>query len=335
MAQNYPIIMKYLIIIGLAVLAVLVPFAVLKILLGLVAIIVFALTLKKFSALLITLGIIFFVIPSIGVTAFRFVLPSIDQWLRIPNLWQFDRSLGDWFSPWEYSYTPSIPTPPDQWRDIATDYSYSARDGLFLFLPNAGVDHSDSLTIEGVNLEISFDPSFSGIQYPDAMNLSRRTQGIALNMPNWKDTRFQVVVGTAKGLKSIAINGTVLLMTGHCVSEEVRVNVVTGTIQGSIDANLIDVRSTTLSQSGEIVAQTVRFSGVTIALRTELKNAQSISVHGITIGGSIKYLDTWNGTRHLEVSGTTGVLNLQQPVGNQGILDINSQGRIAINRSTY
>ncbi len=335
MAQNYPIIMKYLIILGLAVLAVLVPFAVIKILLGLLAIIVFALTLKKFSALLITLGIIFFIIPSIGVTAFRFVLPSIEQWLRIPNLWQFDRSLGNWFSPWEYSYSSSIPAPPDQWKDQATDYSYSARDGLFLFPANAGVDHSDFLTIEGVNLEISFDPSFSGIQYPDAMNLSRRTQGIALSMPNWKDTRFQIVVGTARPLQSVTINGTVLLMTGSCISEEVRVNVVTGTIQGSIDANLLDVRSTTLSQSGEIDAKTVRFSGVTIALRTELKNAQSTSVQGITIGGGIKYLDTWSGTRHIEVSGTTGALNLQQPIGNQGILDINSSGRIAINRSTY
>lgn len=335
MSHKYPMLTKYLIVLGLAVLAVLIPVAVLKIILGLAAIIVFSLTLKKFSALLITLAILFVVLPAIAMVAIQWAMPSIQQWLNIPNLWQFNRFWEEPFAGWDSRYRSATPQPSSEWRDHATGYQYLQELGLFLFVPDAEVRFVENVVIEGRNLEVSFDPEIEGIMYPDEMRITRRDKTITLVMPNWNDTRFRVVVGTAQPLRSMTIKGTVLRMNGVCKTDSLMLSMVTASIDGPIEAREVEFRGTTLAQSGRIDAREVRFSAVTLALKMELVNTQSVIVNGTTIGGDIKYLDRWDGTRLLRVQATTGMLNVKTDQNNQGKLDLDIHGRIGINRSNY
>lgn len=302
MTKDYPSIFKIAIAALLALAAIFVPFTVVRIILAFAALIIFAVSLKKFTGLLITLSVIFVLVPAIVLTAIGSFgnMAGLGRWIS-----ESINANGFHFGGISSSSAPHRTIQPDTYIQGAKD-----------------------LYVKVTGLNVEFDSSTDTVYLSKRLNVIREGDILRIVKPtgDWNNTTFYMVVGTANKFSKVTIDTVGVKASGSLTADDVKFDSV------GIDSNT-DITSGTLvfngvgiDVNGKIDSKRVTFDGVGVKVGIDLKSATSVDMHGTSINGYVKYLGEWEGDRHLTLDSLGGNLTVWVSSGNPGNLTTTKTG---------
>ncbi len=153
---------------------------------------------------------------------------------------------------------------------------------------------SESLKINGVTLMVLGDPNIDEIFYKKDTG---EFKDEVLNLTSGK-----VILGTKKGLKDLQIDTVVLQLDGTFISENIEINLVSGTIRG------------------KFYSESLRIDGTNINLYDCEITAQNVLIESITLGGNI-FIDPKSKIT-IKISATRGTLEIRIPKGKRELLEV-------------
>jgi cytoskeletal protein CcmA (bactofilin family) len=332
MNAKYPLITKLIIAAILGILAIVIPYAVLKVLFVLAGIVIFATTLKKFAWLLITLSVVFIVLPVVVLSAIGMLQPPF--W-NIPN----------YFGPGSEQFFDNTFT--------TGRGSYSSNTAKTLH-PDTYVSVEDYLYFDGLAFEVEFDPESERIHIPDELEVNEIHGILRIELPeNYINTKAVVTIGTKQSFKEIEFDSVFVDMKGYVHTNKFVVDGTSIKISGDINAEeLITIRSTSINAKGNlnssnvqidgtsvniegnIFSENIRINGTSVDLDVETELAEQISLRGTSVTGIIKYIDDWSGSRNFSVNASRGDLDIWIPESS-GTLSINKSGVVSITERRY
>jgi len=343
--KKYPSITKLILAGVLGLLALLIPFVAVKILMAIAGIVVIALSLKKFKWLLITLGVLFLVIPVVALTVINGIGSNFLHW---PLGFIDDPSILQWFNWIEndgYEY----------YSGSGSGYNRKSSDHKTL-APDKFEDGAKEIAISGLGFEINFDENSNEIHIPSELNVKRYGEKLEISMPNdMKNSTAQITVGTQEELERLEFRTVFLRLNDRVSVGDLRIQTVSGEIRGEILASkVISIEGTALSITGSLRASEViianvpslsfmgsveaeKFSvqnGVALAFSMEASKIENLSIHGTVVNGRIKFSDSWSGSRRVNVSGIGGSLNLMMPTDSGGF-ELITSGRVSVVTEKY
>lgn len=297
--KRYTSLTKMIIAAVLAVLAIIVPFVVVRIVFALAAAVIFALSLKKFTALLITLTVIFILIPVIGFWGTHLYLEEngnynldrqMQQWLG----GFFNSRTGDYDYDYEYRYN--------------YDYNYQTGrgfEGANLIKPDESIDSETYLEIEGGGFKIEFDKSTDKISLPESMNVDRSGNSLTLSSPKGiHNYNAKIIIGTKNSYKRIKIN---------CGAAE---------IDGDIETDFLVIKTAAIDLGGTYRGKTLDLTSEAAGIDIEVEGTEEVLIKGTAMAGNIKYLDVWKESRKMIVDCIVGSMKVLTPYANDGKLNI-------------
>ncbi|MFO7882302.1 MAG: hypothetical protein R6U52_07170 [Kosmotogaceae bacterium] len=331
MKMNYPLITKLIITAILGILSVVVPFAILKVIFVLVAIVLFATLLKKFAWLLITLAVLFIVLPIVALSAFGVFQSS---------LWNLPNHLGvNWENLFDNTFT--------------SRGSYNASNARTLY-PDTYVEAKEYIYFDGLAFEVEFDPESEKIHVPDEITVKELHGILRFELPDsFLNTKAVITIGTKQPYKEVEFDAVFVEMNGDVETNKFIVDSTSVKFNGNIVANsLIKIRSTScnargslsseqvqidgtsININGNISAENIRLSGTSINFDVDIERTEEISLIGTSVTGSIKYLDSWTGSRKLSAKASRGDLDIWIPKSS-GTLSISKSGIVSITERRY
>ncbi|MFW6119610.1 MAG: hypothetical protein ACOC80_01725 [Petrotogales bacterium] len=332
MDTKYPLITKLIIAAILGILSIVIPYAVLKVLFVLAAIIIFATMLKKFAWLLITLSVIFIVLPVVVLSAIGILQPAF---------WNLSNFVGPGFENF-FGNTFS-----------SGRGSYSSNTAKTLY-PDTYVEANEYLYFDGLAFEIEFDPESERIHIPDELEVNEIHGILRIELPkNYINTKAVVTIGTKLSFKEIEFDSVFVDMKGYVHTNKFIVKSTSIKINGDINAEeLITIKSTSVNAKsnlnssnvqidgtsvnieGNIFSENIRINGTSIDLDVETELTKQISLRGTSVTGTIKYLDDWSGSRNFLINASRGDLDIWIPESS-GTLSINKSGIVSITERRY
>jgi len=343
--RKYPSIAKLILAGGLGLLALLIPFVAVKILLAIAGIVVIALSLKKFKWLLITLGVLFLVIPVVALSVISGIGNNILRW---PLGFIDDPSILRWFGWIEndgYEYH----------GDGGNDYNRKSSDHR-TYMPDLYVEGAKEIVITGLGYEVSFNENSDQVYIPSELEIQRDGERLLVSMPDYmNNSTAHITVGTLVQLEKVEFRTAYLRLNDRVKVESVEIETTAGEIRGEISASeKISIESTSLSITGslkspEIVIANVPAlsftgsveageflvrNGVALSFSMEASKIEDLSIEGAVINGRIKFNDSWNGRRRVKVSAFSGSLNLMMPAGSGGF-ELVTSGMVSVVTEKY
>lgn len=295
--NRYTNLTKLFITAVLAILAILVPFVIMRIVFAFAAAVVFALSLKKFTALLIVLTVIFIMIPvsAFWATHLYFDNKGYHELDRRMQQWIggiFNSRTGDYNYEYNYNY----------------DYNYEPGIGFkvnTLIKPDVYIESARYLEIKGGGFRIEFDDSTDQIYLPNSMNVDRSGSSLILSSPrNFHNYNARIVIGTKNIYKSIKID---------CGAIE---------ISGNINTDLFTVESAAVDLEGIYNVKTLDINAEVAEINMELNSTERVELNGVALSGKVKYLDNWEGTRKMIIDCVVGSMEVLTSSENYGELNI-------------
>lgn len=332
MGTKYPLITKLIIAAILGILSIVIPYAVLKVLFVLAAIIIFATMLKKFAWLLITLSVLFIVLPVVVLSAIGILQPAF---------WNLSNFVGPGFENF-FDNTFS-----------SGRGSYSSNTAKTLY-PDTYVEAKEYLYFDGLAFEINFDPESEKIHIPDELEVNELHGILRLTLPdNYLNTKAVITVGTKNPYKEIEFDSVFVDMEGYLHTSKFIVESTSIKMKGNINAeSLISVKGTAINATGSfnssnfqldgtsinidgtIFSENLRINGTSIIFDVETELAEKISLKGTSVIGKLKYLDNWSGKRNLSINASRGDLDVWIPEVS-GTLSVNKKGMVSISERRY
>ncbi len=332
MSTKYPLITKLVIAAILGILSIVIPYAVLKVLFVLAAIIIFATMLKKFAWLLITLSVLFIVLPVVVLSAIGILQPAF---LNLSNFVGpgFGNLFGNTFS--------------------TGRGSYSSNTAKTLY-PDTYVEAKDYLYFDGLAFEIEFDPESEQIHIPDELEVNELHGILRFTLPDhYLNTKAVITIGTKKPYKEIEFDSVFVDMKGYLHTGKFIVESTSIKLNGNINAeSLISLKGTSINAiggfnskdvqldgtsinvNGNIFSENIRINGTSIIFDIETELAEQISLRGTSVIGKLKYLDNWSKSRNLLINASRGDLDVWIPEAS-GTLSINKKGIVSISERRY
>ncbi|RLL85073.1 hypothetical protein [Mesotoga sp. BH458_6_3_2_1] len=345
MNKKYPSIIKLVVAGGLGLFALLIPFVAVKILLAIAGIVVIALSLKKFKWLLITLGVMFLVIPVVALTVINGIGSSFLNWplgfIDSPSILQW----FNWIENDGYEYYGD-----NESRYVRKNSNHKT------YMPDKYVDGAKEIIVKGLGFEISFDENSDRIFIPSELNVKSYGGKLEISMPNdMENSTAHITVGTLSKIERLEFDTVFLRLSDRVNVDDMRIETTSGEINGEVLASkAISIEGTSLSITGTLRAPEItieratslsfvgsveaeKFSvqnGVSLAFSMEASKIENLSIHGTVVNGRIKFSDSWIGSRHVNVSGIGGSLNLMMPTDSGGF-ELITSGRVSVVTEKY
>ncbi|MGM0642073.1 MAG: hypothetical protein ACQESN_11700 [Thermotogota bacterium] len=350
MNQKYPYIFKILLAAVFALLAFLIPVVSVRLVLGLVAVIILSFNLRKFTAFFITFTILFFLIPSLLA-------------MFITNIEKPEHFFNDIFGgtvQWGYNM-----------EDRGYEYSYD--DALKILRADEEIEFHDNVLIKGNNFNIHFDEDSDVIEIPD--ELSYEVENGVLNIfyeGNWKNTKANITIGTEElSFEKIEIRSIVLDLRGELFVDELNINSTTtkaylditsdffdfssttAKLEGNYDIKKFkasnttsdykidfigeefDLNSTNANLKGVYITNSLEIDGVNVSFVGSVEGTEKIVIDSNMSNLDIKYLDSWEGNRTVDINSKIGKAKIGKLAKNDGELIINTDGRYSLERYTF
>jgi len=343
--KKYPSITKLILAGVLGLLALLIPFAAVKILLAIAGIVIVALSLKKFKWLLITLGVLFLVIPIVALGAINGIGQNFLNW---PLGFIDDPSILQWFN-WiendDYEY----------YGNNERDYNRKGSDHK-TYMPDQYVDGAKEIVVSGLGFEISFDENSDKVHIPSELEINRYGESLQISMPkDMKNSTAQITIGTLLELERLEFRTAFLRLNDNVNVAKMEIQTISGEIRGEIMASgMISIEGASLSITGTLKAPEIiianvpslsfmgsveaeKFTvqnGIALAFSMDASKIENLSIHGTVVNGRIKFSDSWTGSRKVNVSGIGGSLNLLMPTGSGGF-ELITSGRVSVVTEKY
>lgn len=203
--------------------------------------------------------------------------------------------------------------------------------------PDKYIEGAKYLSVNVTGLDLTFDPSTSTIYIPASLAVQRNGEHLDISDPNYlNNSTFKIVVGTKNELLSADFHTTGLKVSGNVSAAEVTFNSVGIDMDSSITANMISINGVGININGTMNASNIKIDGTGDRINLEVSGANTLKIKGVSLSGTLKYADKWNGSRSLYLNATGGNLSVYTLKSNEGYIDIqNSGGFLKIDRIRY
>ncbi len=310
MLKEYEKLARFLIVIVISLAAVLVPFVPLKIILGSIAIFLYAMNIKRFSTLFIVLAVIFVIIPVL------FLALSRDYNL----VSRFFNS-----SSWRYIY----------FSDWESEYSHEGytvvEDGVLL--------PALSYRVSGGALNIIFS---SDENNPRAMGkVAFKKKGDVNNISALDYIRntseaATILLPRGERIEILDMQNSAVSIKGEFYAQRVSADTQVCTLDATLTAEkTVILVADDLKAKGTIKAEKMIINGNICELDLNVSEVKTFNIDSLYANGRIKYTDGWEGVRILSISSNSGRIEVMQPRNNEGTLDIRTQDGVTVLSTLY
>lgn len=360
MKQKYPYIFKIICSLIAVFLAFLIPISSVKVVLGIIAIIIFSFNLRKYTVFFITFIILFF-LTSLFMTNFTTNFQKSSDFMN--EFFRGTVQLG-------YNLNER-------------GYDYSYEENLKILRADEKIPMNKNIEIKGVNFNIYFDKESDVIEIPEELSYEIEDGVLKIFYDgDWRNKRADISIGTENTeYENLVIESVILDIKGNLVTKKLKVNSTNTKIHLELIANNFDIDSTTAKLDGEFVVDffnsnntnsdyRINFEGynfnmnstnvdlrgifkteelnieaVDVAANLSVENTDFIKINSNVSNLDIKYLDLWKGKRTLDLKSEIGKAKVgvkdkmketvKESTENYGELVINTEGKIIVERYTF
>ncbi len=306
--KNQPILMRFVWVCALSIAAIFIPVVPIRIVLALVAGVLFALNFKKLSALLI----VFLVIAAlaIGVGNFAINLAHLPRWGTGFDLFR------------HFSFDGVYPDDPD-----VESSNYSK-----LIKADALIESAPVIVIRVPGVKLSFDGDSETVAYPGVLRAKYSGSSLVLEAGSFpKDSVAEIIIGGKTPLSrlSLDVNYSEISTRNTVFSVEtleIRTNFLS--LNGSLVCDTVDVTTNALNWNGLLEAKKVKMQSNAASIFVTVRGLEDFELTGQLLYGEIKHLDRWEGLRKARIIGTFGSVTFMKPKDSPGKLVVNNASQM-------
>ncbi|HQQ66015.1 MAG TPA: hypothetical protein PLO55_07720 [Thermotogota bacterium] len=306
--KNQPILFRLLWVCGIAVAAIFIPVVPIRIVLALVAGVLFALNFKKLSALLIVFLVIAALVIGVGNFSLRFL--PFPVWGSGFDLFR------------HFAYDES-----DRYDSDVQSSDYSK-----LITADTLIESAPEVIVRVPGVKISFDENSDKIVYPNLLKAKYTQSSILLEADAFpKDSVAEIVIGckTPMNRLSLDVNFSEISTRNAVFSVktlEIRTNFLS--LNGSLICDTIDVTTNALNWSGSFAAKEAKMQSNAASIFVTVRGLEDLELIGQLLNGEIKYLDNWEGSRKARIIGTFGSVTFLKRKDSTGKLEVNNASQM-------
>ena len=318
MLKDYKHVSKIFFAIVLGIGTLFIPFFVIKIILALIAIILFASSLKKFGVFLVIMAILFFLVPASIIN-----LVNVNWKHNFPFYMNPFGNTFDYYGNNNYNSNFNFNYPEISRRKLNADIEISPRGNLY---------------IEGEGIEIIFENNYSKIKIPSQIKYNSSENKLELKaFSNIKNETVEVIIGSDFVYDNIFINGVAMKISGDIKAQKKIEIESNGAIDfnGKIKSEEFSIRSTALNFTGHVDSRKSFFRGTAISSKITVENIEELTFNTTMADIRVDYKDNWTGKRTFNVSAAGGNVDLKIPTKSQDNLIVNLNGFINFKKKLY
>jgi len=327
--EKYPVLMRTAIAILLAIGAIFIPVVAIRIILAGVAGILFALILKKYSALLITVIVISMLIVSIGNVANTFFREITYPFRFMGPGWFFN--LGNNYHSGN-GYTSYNGTEYN-------DSEYSKYRSLSVLKPDTNVSLNKNTIIKGIAIELIFTDTATSAYIPSTISYSYDGDLTIIEADNAsaKNKLVQILVSSDYDFEKLEIQSKFLIISGDSQGEILKLKSNYSEMECDLDySELIELDGDFLNVAKKLKSRNIEIDSEVINVYSDIESAEDISFMGNFLTGRIKYTDRWQDNRNVSIRANFGELEVLVPSGDNGDVRFKKSGDfISIRKNNY
>ncbi|KLO24152.1 MULTISPECIES: hypothetical protein [unclassified Marinitoga] len=206
---------------------------------------------------------------------------------------------------------------------------YSIND--YSVIPDKTMDLKDikEIKIDGLNVNIKFDPEATQIYYPSKILIKKRDKELILNSGS-RNRYLEIIIGTKYTYENIEINGLNITVNGNVNSNIAEISGTNIILKNTFIfiGNTLNIDGTSIRINGNIFAKNLNVDSVSLILDIKAKMLKNINLDSISISGNIFFLDTWNDSRNIKINSISENITVKMNKNNTG--KINSNKNIQI-----
>jgi hypothetical protein len=294
---------------ALAVAAMFIPVIPIRIVLAVVAGIIFALSYKKFSVLVI----VFLIIGALVIGA-----GNLFHQLFIPRNWNFGVELFRKFATQEHDWTGSAQNHNGEYTTILA--------------ADKEIENAPNLVISVTGAKVIFDREREGIVIPSALTSGKSGSTLTISgnaLPS--DTLAEIIIGTKAPYQKVRMAVNYLVIDAKkegLITDRLEIETNFLTAEASVTCGDMQVRTNVLNWNGFLDAKTVVLTAQALSLFLEAQTLERLDMTSQILNAELKYLDEWKGTRTVRVQGTIGAATILKKRNNEGKLNVNQTSQM-------
>ncbi len=312
MFEKYPILARTGIAFLLAITAIFIPVVAIRIAFAGIAGIIFALMLKKYSALVITILVISMIIIGVGNVAVNFYNSFGSSFGFLFNPLSFLRiGNGNYFN-------------PNDGND------YNEKYGGYSFLePDSETAAKKDLKIYADAVEINFTDSVKDLRFPSLVKTGDNGDSLTLDARNIDNKIVRITISKDFFFDQISIQSNYLMIKGEASGKNLKIYSDFSELDSVLHfSDSVDIRGNMLNVARKMDTKYFRINGNVINLKIDSLNMSEVDMTGNFVHGSIKYLDSWTDKRSVRLHSDFGELELLTPHDNPGSFKYSKSGAV-------
>ena len=197
------------------------------------------------------------------------------------------------------------------------------------------------INIGAEKVEIKFDEKEAGVYLSDGLQKRVSDGELEIVRKNDKINYFReqeekIILGSSKKFDRIKVDTVGGIISGEVETSEFNLNGVGVQFKMELSADKLEINGVGIeSRLNSDYIRNFEINGLGINSNITTGQTEMIEINGLGFNSNIKYIDTWEGSRDVVVSGMAGNVDLAYPAGNKGIINLSSDGLISSGIDKY
>ncbi|MFP4662579.1 MAG: hypothetical protein ACLFPF_10325 [Halanaerobiales bacterium] len=204
-------------------------------------------------------------------------------------------------------------------------------------LKEVELDSINRIYMDLAGANIFFDENLENVYMDDELKIDRLGSRITISSPNqglfniFDNSDYKIVIGTKNTFRLIDIDAGGIILKGKLFADELNIDAGGVNMSGEYYCERVNIDGAGMAINAYIETEYLNIDGAGIDLDLEVRGIEDIRIDGVGIDADLKYLDKWDGVRHLSINGIGGNFDVRIPDSSSSqnsSLDIDSSGII-------